>query len=340
MTNAFTIPDIKEISEMKSKFQSPPSQSLRDEVLQLNVQMHEALIAEKNIPPNELRKLTRKYENEFNDNYHQLLGPKVPDLSKLRVSESEKNRIMSTINTTEFKEASTYREQIGVLCTQLRNDTEKPVISYNTIGSLFSRTGGAIKAEEKKFCKGPTKNGRPTILNSEEEKQLFKIIEDMIEKEGFPTLIDIQDAIYTNFGKVLITATIREIINRLGYKVALAEPMEKERYEFDEKLIDDYFVKLSRLLDGVPIGWLYNIDETGQQDFVDAREIHIVVRKEIDVKGLKYPVDRNGKRSTLIHCICSDGTFLNPLFVLPRKTIDDEVFDALSPTSVVFDHSP
>ena len=147
---------------------------------------------------------------------------------------------------------------------------------------------------------------------------------------------------YKDFGQGFYLTDIRSQAEELAAKKSRlfgGYPVVQE-YEFDENIVNDYFVKLSTLLKDVPIGWLYNIDETGQQDFVDSREIYVVVPKDMDTKNLKYPVDRNGKRSTVIHCICSDGTFLRPLFVLPRKTIDAEVFDMLDPSSVLFDYSP
>ena len=156
----------------------------------------------------------------------------------------------------------------------------------------------------------------------------------------YPTLLDIQDIIYENFNKIIITASIKQILKRLNFKIVVATPMEKERYTFRKKEIEEYFNTLKRLLVNVPVGWLFNVDETGQQDFVDAKKIHIIVPENINSKDIKYPVERNGKRSTLIHCICSDGTFLKPFFVLPRKTIDTEIFDILDPKSIHFDYSP
>ena len=50
---------------------------------------------------------------------------------------------------------------------------------------------------------------------------------------------------------------------------------------------------------------------------------------------VSYPVDRSGKRITLLHCISTDGTSFTPLLVVPRKFIDDEVYDIINDKTVV-----
>ena len=80
---------------------------------------------------------------------------------------------------------------------------------------------------------------------------------------------------------------------------------------------------------------MFNLDESGQQDFIDARKVHIVIPDALNQGKITYPVDRTGKRITLLHCISTDGTALTPMLIVPRKYIDDEVFDIISDETVM-----
>ena len=85
---------------------------------------------------------------------------------------------------------------------------------------------------------------------------------------------------------------------------------------------------------GVPVGFVFNLDESGQNTYVDARNIYVIVPQEENVTT--YPVNRNIKRITLLCCIATDGTSCDPLIILPRLTIDDELFYIIPAGQVMF----
>ena len=343
---AFVIPDINGItktivkkSDDAQKREHPIQSitSLVDELIFLKEKLHYSLENETKMPRNERNALLA----ECSRNHNSLSPPRTPRLTPDSSLEPYKAQILEAINSDDFIGAATYREQVGVLCNKLRDSTKDEKIPYRVIGKLFGVSGSAVHDEQNKFNKGTKKNGRPTLLSEEETAKLDDIIADLIKSDGYPTIIDIQDSIYENFNKVVTTPTIRTTLNKSKtYKITHASPMEQARYECSDEAIKEYYDVLKQKVNGIPVGWCYNIDETGEQDFVDAQEISVVVPFETDIKDLKYPVSRNGKRSTLIHCICSDGSFLRPLFVLPRKTLDSEVFDVITPGSAMFESTP
>lgn len=246
------------------------------------------------------------------------------------------------IESDEFVNAETYRQQVGIL-TRILRDEKDEAISYTNIGLLFKekRSGSAISQQEERYKNTPKANGRPPNLSPEEINILKEEIYKHIDEDGFPTFEDVSDMIIELFEKYIALPSVRAIIRRIPeFKSVKAKPLESSRYDCTYEIIKSFYEELARVLDGVPIGWLYNLDETGQQDFVDARELRVVVPagSEAEEQAV-YKVDRNGKRCTALHCIASDGTFLKPLFVLPRKTIDLEVFDELSPSDVMFRES-
>ena len=342
----YVIPDIKEVTESAYKksgqeqIGEPSSQTIKslvEEIRSLKEKLLYTMENETKIPTKERSALILKTPKERNS----LFPPKTLILPSDEFLAQYKTRILEAIESEEIAAATTYREQAGILCNKLRNSESEEKIPYRVIGKIFGVSGSAIHDEQNKFNKGTKKNGRPTILSEEETAKLDELIAGLIKSDGYPTIIDIQDVIYENFNKVVTTATIRTTLHRSKkYKIAIASPMEQARYECSDEAIKEYYSILKKKVTGIPVGWCFNIDETGEQDFVDAQEISVVVPFETDIKDLEYPVSRNGKRSTLIHCICSDGTFLRPLFVLPRKTLDSEVFDVITPGSAIFETSP
>ena len=264
-------------------------------------------------------------------------------LQHVRTNDEYYQLFNDVVISDEFQAAKDYREQVGILCRVLRDETEIPV-PYQKIGALFSppRSGNAIKEQETKYKEGVKANGRPTLLTEEELASLKEEINKTITEEGFPTYEDVSDMIVNLFGKYIALPSVRAIVKRMSeFKVVKARPLESSRYKTNFADIKAFYLKLAEIIAEVPVGWLFNLDETGQQDFVDARDIHVVVPSNRWVsREAVYDIDRNGKRCTALHCISSDGKFTKPLFVLPRKTIDLEIFDEMNPNDVMFAESP
>ena len=99
--------------------------------------------------------------------------------------------------------------------------------------------------------------------------------------------------------------------------------MENSRYKTNLADIKAFYLKLAEIIAEVPVGWLFNLDETGQQDFVYARDIHAVV-----------PFDR---------CISCEAVFLmkNVLIITKRKTFDEKLLDSgITPEQGLSQFSP
>ena len=264
--------------------------------------------------------------------------------NSLLLDESDIILISSCLDSDVFRSASNYREQVGLLCQMLRDDLSPYPMSYEKIGSLFcpSKSPSTIREQEIKYKNGVKANGRPRLLSEKEEEILKQKILDFFDSEGYPTYDDISDMIVYEFNKYLSYPSIRSIINRMSdFKTTVAYPLEAGRYLCPYTDIEEYYNSLQELLKGVPIGWLFNLDETGEQDFVDSRTITVIVPSSTCTSTrTRYSVDRNGKRATVLHCICSDGKYLPPLFVLPRKTVDVDIFDEINQDDVMFAESP
>ena len=82
--------------------------------------------------------------------------------------------------------------------------------------------------------------------------------------------------------------------------------------------------------------FLFNCDESGQCDYVDARETFVIVPKE-EVTP-KIPISRAARRLSVLHTISSDGEWIKPLFVVPRKTLDMSVYNVIQPDQIDAKH--
>ena len=98
--------------------------------------------------------------------------------------------------------------------------------------------------------------------------------------------------------------------------------MELNRTNINEDDMNNYFQRLAEAVDHVPVSLVFNLDEAGQDDYTDTHSYMVVVPIDIRTRTIHIPVRRDTKRSTLLHCICADGTFLTPLMIIPRKTVD------------------
>ena len=80
---------------------------------------------------------------------------------------------------------------------------------------------------------------------------------------------------------------------------------------FDQNMIPDKFV--------------FTLDETGCQPYVDAFDIQVIVPFQHEGDEVFVPVERRRKRNTMICSISADSSLLKPAFIIPRKTYEDEL---------------
>jgi hypothetical protein len=54
---------------------------------------------------------------------------------------------------------------------------------------------------------------------------------------------------------------------------------------------------------------------------------HVMVPSTYEADQIPIPVDRVARRTSLLVCISADGSYLRPLLILPRKTIESELIE-------------
>ena len=266
-------------------------------------------------------------------------------------NEKELDQYHEVYNDPRFQDAATYRAQVFFLVTLLHdvdvNAMEDPSkdrlqISYEKIGRCFvdPRTHGSIIKEFQKYGKKNCIPGRPYALTDEEVGILAEELKRCEEKSDYPAVHDIISFIYTNFDKVVSRTTVVRIVTQKikGYKLIKSSPIEIGRWEVQYNDIVNFYHDLESKITHIPTGFVFNLDESGEIDYVDAHDIHVFVPDAID--RYEYPIDRSAKRISLLHCIATDGTSCTPLIVIPRKTVDNEVYDHIAPHQILIRYQP
>lgn len=242
----------------------------------------------------------------------------------------------NAINDPRVFNAKSLHEQIGWLCEILRPNGNG--VSFEKIGALFDppKSHATVKRHFVAFKNPPKEAKRPELLSQEQYNALAGKIKETIKENGNPSLGDIINFISDSFKIIVSRSTASRILGRIGFKLMKAKPMEEDRYNCKLDDIIAYYQRLSELLSLIPCGFCFNLDESGIQRYVDAKDTYLVVPNDFPDDELTFPVYRSSKRITLLHCISTDGSYIKPLFVLPRKTFESDVFEYIDPNSCRF----
>ena len=194
------------------------------------------------------------------------------------------------------------------------------------IAQLFGCDRRTITVQSRKASE-PHPDGRPPKLNDEELEMLHNEIIRLHSVGVKPTINDMQRFVHDSTGKNIITNTLYKIIrsNFPDFKTVTGKPMESQRFDIADEDIDNYYLRLNEAIRGVPVNLIYNIDEAGEDDFIDAKAIRVIVPSSFEHNYAEIPVKRESKRVTFIHCISAGGFYLPSMFVVSRKTVDSDM---------------
>ena len=210
------------------------------------------------------------------------------------------------------------------ICSKLdRRDIQLTNID---IGKLFCVPANTISYHLKKARddnNGETKrNGRPFILTEEQINDIDSWVssfEEPLKASNFEKYVE------TKFGIKLDSRQLATIYKKIGCELVDAVPIEENRYYCQDDKIDMHFEELQAftIANDIPSSFVFNLDEEGHEEFSDAKKEKIVIKKgKRDKKKLFYPVSRKQDHATFLACIAADGTYLQPMLVAQRSTIE------------------
>ena len=167
-------------------------------------------------------------------------------------------------------------------------------------------------------------NSRTFSLSKE---QVQRLSEWMKTHARPPHIKQVKTFIANEVGTNLDNKTYKNALNKAGLQTDEAEAIEADRYYCSPNSIDNYYALLESyfLTYDIPTPFVYNVDEEGHDEYVDTKKTETVVVPKGNTEKLRFPVERKDDHTTFVACICADGTYMKPLIVVKRKTIEARI---------------
>jgi hypothetical protein len=250
------------------------------------------------------------------------------DIDWAALSRGVELSILEALQTDEmFTTSTNLRLQCYHACRILRLE-HQPCIPYSLIGRILGTDKKTVKRHFQKHSKRPNgaSNGRPPILTPLQMDELFESVADAYRNSKPWTIAQLRLYIERVFQISLEKSTLHHMVERdPRLKTCRGIPMEDSRVAGTSEQITEFFREGFEILQGVPAHFVFNMDEMGHQQWADRKEITCVVPSQHEGDHVNFPVQRTGKRITLIACIALDGSFLKPTIIIPRKTVDTDL---------------
>lgn len=240
------------------------------------------------------------------------------------------NLVKEIIKEQDYKDAVSFRQQIYILLEKSRQKYKGTYkLTYKNVADLFDVRFTVIKrqyANYKAELLGKIKaNGRPFSLTNDQ----LELFSKWYKSFKRPPTLDAAKLFLSNlFHVILDYRAMENALSRTHLKKQEAEAIDKDRYECSPESIDYYYDMLFSFFstNNVPSYFVFNVDEEGHDEFVDAKKYEwILVPEDSKPQKWYYPVERKDDHTTFLACIAADGSYLKPLIVVKRTTIEARV---------------
>lgn len=268
----------------------------------------------------------------MSSSYHTLHGPHSSnELTLPDDNERLRSFFVTCMERIEFQSAKSEREQVHY-CAKWRENVAVKV-SHQDLADFFQVNKSTITYHLSRpfdVWSGCTAGtiGRPPLFSAEQRQEILDFVECRFRMRMPASYEDLRDFTEEKWGIVPQVGTLRSIIAEWdAVKTVDGEPMEDSRLYSSREEIENYFEEIGELVRGaaIPAAFVVNVDESGFDQFVDARQTRRIVPARYEQNRIPVGVTRAEKRATLIAAICADGTALRPMIVLQRETIEKEL---------------
>jgi hypothetical protein len=201
-------------------------------------------------------------------------------------------------------------------------------LSWRLSGSIFYFTKDVIQQYyARAISQGPEIEGCPSLLTANEiEWMQAKIYERFCIHESM-IYDELLDEIEIETEKLILPDTLRKIIARLPWcRTVQGIPKETRRVRCDEADVAAYSEDLKRLITRAPVNVTYNVDEAGFHEWVDATRHRVIVPAEFKGNKSDVSISRANSWVSMMACIAADGQLLTPMVIVPRKTVEIELY--------------
>ena len=251
------------------------------------------------------------------------------DLNIDAIPWDKRNFVTRIINSRDFIECSTEREQVFTLYKAAKDNEIQ--LGIRPIAEFFGVSKSAIQKHLMQANKNPeeTPIGRPPLLSHEEHTEVLKYVLQGIEQHYPRNYLAIRNFIYNVYNRTLELDSIRHYIkNSLDFKVVKGTPLQSSRSFSSEQKINEYFSDLKELLSiRIPSRFVFNIDEVGFNEYLDAKQTKCIVPQNYKGNSIFFAADRNSSHSTMLAGIAADGSALTPLMIVERDTFELELYN-------------
>ena len=240
-----------------------------------------------------------------------------------------KQQILEENRSLIFNEQISYQEQVELVIHLIYDPTRNSGCGPTAIGKLFGVSKGTIAERAKRMQRSRRAIvGRPAALDDTQLALLIDYCRQKYIEKTSPNIFHLIDYIFSEFHVSININTLRSIIRRCPLlKPVKGMPLEATRAETPVEVVLQHYAELDEMLlkERVPPEFFFNVDESGFQAYADSQKETVIIPYDGDESSTYYSVDRSAKRSTLVGCICLDGSALKPLVIIPNKTVTQEL---------------
>ena len=191
-------------------------------------------------------------------------------------------------------------------------------VTYVEIARFFKLNSDAIVGDIiRRGNNGHEFKGRIPTLNDDDLDSIRRWMNEAVLNHSSLTLADVVLKLAHHNNKTISTNALQKVLkkNQIA-KTITAYPEEAGRLllKFDE--VTRYITEASSLVKDVNAGFVFNMDESGVNDFANAKTKKVLVDFHSEETTTKYPVRRDSRHTTLVACVSADGTATKTLLII------------------------
>jgi hypothetical protein len=245
-------------------------------------------------------------------------------------TEQKSKQIRYVLTSIEFKQAESFREQYHTLASHLRSDPVHPEFTFGEIAHILGvNNGESIRRQLQKSFRSPNPERRLPLISPEARTYMGNLIFSQNQKRNPVSLYEIGETLREKFSILIPIDTLAKYLRRdKVFTTAVGVPMEQKRLNISHMELLKWYSNLNATILVIPRYFIFNMDETGLDDWVDAHDYLVAVPRQGEGQETNIPVERRCKRATLTACIAADGSALKPLVILSAASIIEEILES------------
>jgi hypothetical protein len=179
------------------------------------------------------------------------------------------------------------------LAGHLRSDPVHPEFSFQEIANILGVPNGEyVRKQVLKSISDPNPEGRPPLINKEAHAYMEKIIFYRSKTRNPVFLYELADSLRDLFEIVISVDTLAKYLRRdKSFTKAVGVPMEEKRLHINHNDLLQWYDDLNIAIRNIQRYFIFNMDETGLDDWVDSRDYLVAIPRPDHSEETKVPVE-------------------------------------------------